>query len=133
MVETALTRSLDFASLDELDPSLGIFPHIVLAQLTVPLLTASFQSASTTPFPQQCKGCAALKYSNLVTCMSLTAADNSLVRYAANDFKLFAEREVPLELRSEGGALAHDAGSVEAIRVRVLVRGIQPDLEAVRV
>lgn len=73
LVETALTRSLDFASLDELDPSL------------------------------------------------------------ANDFKLFAEREVPLELRSEGGALAHDAGSVEAIRVRVLVRGIQPDLEAVRI
>ena len=53
--------------------------------------------------------------------------------HAADDFKLFAERELPLELRSEAGALANIAGSVEAIRVRVLVRGLQPDLEAVRV
>lgn len=52
---------------------------------------------------------------------------------AAENFKLMAEREVPLELRSEAGTLANDAGSVEAIRVRVLVRGSQPDLEAVRV
>ena len=65
--------------------------------------------------------------------LSSTAVEESLVWYAANDFKLFAEREVPLELRSEAGALANDAGSVEAIRVRVLVRGVQPDLEAVRV
>ncbi|KAL3137648.1 hypothetical protein ABBQ38_004924 [Trebouxia sp. C0009 RCD-2024] len=73
LVETALSRSLDFASLDELDPSL------------------------------------------------------------ADNFKLFAEREVPLELRTGGGNLANDAGSVEAIRVRVLVCGTQPDLEAVRI
>ncbi|KAL3150784.1 hypothetical protein ABBQ32_000551 [Trebouxia sp. C0010 RCD-2024] len=73
LVETALSRSLDFASLDELDPSL------------------------------------------------------------TDNFKLFAEREVPLELRTGGGNLANDAGSVEAIKVRVLVCGSQPDLEAVRI
>ncbi|KAL0053224.1 hypothetical protein WJX82_002721 [Trebouxia sp. C0006] len=73
LVESALTKSLDFASLDELDPSL------------------------------------------------------------AEDFKLFAEREVPCELRSDAGRLSSDTGSVEAIRVRILVRGSQPELEAVRV
>lgn len=58
---------------------------------------------------------------------------NALPEHAADNFKLFAEREVPLELRTGGGNLANDAGSVEAIRVRVLVCGTQPDLEAVRV
>lgn len=38
-----------------------------------------------------------------------------------------------MELRTQAGTLANDVGSVEAIRVRVLVRGSQPDLEAVRV
>ena len=58
---------------------------------------------------------------------------NVLTGCAAGNFKLFAEREVPIELRTEAGTLANDAGSVEAVRVRLLVCGSQPDLEAVRV
>lgn len=55
------------------------------------------------------------------------------VDFAAEGFKVFAEREVPCELRSDAGRLSSDAGSVEAIRVRILVRGSPPELEAVRV
>ena len=59
--------------------------------------------------------------------------NNNLACPAAEDYRLFAERELPCELRSDTGNVTNEAGSVEALRVRILVRGVQPELESVRV
>ena len=128
LVESALSRSLDFASLDELDPSLGettSLPCNILTPAWGPFVTFAYHLTARSLSLHH--DASPVKASCMI-CNNLPCSDP-----AAENFKLFAEREVPLELRTESGTLANDAGSVEAIRVRVLVRGSQHDLEAVRV
>lgn len=58
---------------------------------------------------------------------------NSIQCYVAEGFKLFCEREAPLEIRTHARNEATEAASVEAIHFRVLIRAAQSELEAVRV
>jgi hypothetical protein len=95
-IDSSLAQNLDFATLDDLDPSLG-----ALLQLVIALAVGH--------------SCIPVDY---ISQVNLTRAASS----AADGFYVYYEREVPFELRSsEGSDLPSEVGCLSAWRAPVVL------------
>lgn len=104
-VAESLEKSLDLASFEEMDPSLGTLSSVD----SHPLYLGPFQQRAESLTPSS---------------SSAVNADvgRGRVRRAAEGHHTFYEREVPFELRSsEGSDAPQEVGALEAIKVKILI------------
>jgi hypothetical protein len=113
-VAESLEKSLDLASFEEMDPSLGASSSVGHA-------------APCFPFPFRSS-----RFPELWDCSPLQQTARERRRYpsegaggcalAAEGHHTFYEREVPFELRSsEGSDAPQEVGALEAIKVKILI------------